>query len=201
MGSYAVNSVAAGKVVLHAARFAHAEVCGVLLGRASEDRDAPVLVEDAIPFFHKSENKNSPIMEVALAQAESYAASTGKKIVGFYQANERNDDTALHPSAKRIGDVIRERGGCPQGCILLLDNEGFTNFLSGEQVERLPFTLYVKRSAWEVATNLLKNLVAKSCRITGVLFKGHTAIPLNPLTRSTIAMVKIPYTLPRTRRP
>ena len=68
MGSYAVNSVAAGKVVLHAAKFAHAEVCGVLLGRASEDRDAPVVVEDAIPFFHKSENKNSPIMEVALAQ-------------------------------------------------------------------------------------------------------------------------------------
>merc|ERR1712087_734434 len=25
---------------------------------------------------------------------------------------------------------------------------------------------------------------------TGMLFKGHTAIPLNPLTRSTIAMVK-----------
>ena len=89
-------------------------------------------------------------------KAESYAASTGKKIVGFYQANERNDDTALHPSAKRIGDVIRERGGCPQACILLLDNEGFTKFLSGDQVDRLPFTLYVKRSAWEVATNLLK---------------------------------------------
>merc|ERR1712212_203758 len=46
-----------------------------------------------------------------------------------------------------------------------------------------------------------RNLVAKSCRITGVLFKGHTAMPLDPLTRSTIAMVKIPYTLPRTRRP
>merc|ERR1711990_979071 len=46
-----------------------------------------------------------------------------------------------------------------------------------------------------------RNLVAKSCRITGVLFKGHTAIPLDPLIRSTIAMVKIPYTLPRTRRP
>ena len=71
-----MNSVAAGKVVLHAVKFAHAEVCGVLLGRASEDRDAPVLVEDAIPFFHKSENKNSPIMEVALAQV-SWGGSRG----------------------------------------------------------------------------------------------------------------------------
>jgi len=58
------------------------------------------------------------------------------KVVGFYQANERNDDGSLHASTKRIGDAVRDKSGFPKACLLLLNNEGFTSFLSGEAADR-----------------------------------------------------------------
>mmetsp|Transcript_4741 Transcript_4741/g.14152 ORF Transcript_4741/g.14152 Transcript_4741/m.14152 type:complete len:176 (+) Transcript_4741:632-1159(+) len=134
--AYGVNAQAVGKVVLHGAKYGAGEVCGALLGRWDGAEDGPVLVEDAVPFFHKCENKYSPLMEVALAQAESYASTVGLKVVGFYQANERNDDGSLHASTKRIGDAVRDKSGFPKACLLLLNNEGFTSFLSGEAADR-----------------------------------------------------------------
>ena len=76
------------------------------------------------------------------------------KIVGFYQGNERGDDAALHASTKRLGDLVRDRGGFSRACLLLLNNESFTAFLSGDdQTSALPFSLHVKRpgGSWEAS--------------------------------------------------
>jgi len=144
---YRVSGVAAAKMVMHAAKHAHGEVCGVLLGQAKGGSGGeadgagassdPVFVEDAVPLFHKSEGVTSPLLEAALAQVDSYAQARGRKVVGFYQANERNDDRELHFSTKRIADVIREKS-TRQACILLMNNEGFTALLSSETRD-LPF--------------------------------------------------------------
>jgi len=140
-------------MVMHAAKHAHGEVCGVLLGQAKGGSGGeadgagassdPVFVEDAVPLFHKSEGVTSPLLEAALAQVDSYAQARGRKVVGFYQANERNDDRELHFSTKRIADVIREKS-TRQACILLMNNEGFTALLSSETRD-LPFQLHVRK--------------------------------------------------------
>ena len=62
---YQLSAKTVSKVILHATKYAHGEVCGCLLGRQEEHT---VIVEDCIPFFHKAENKHSPLLEVALAQ-------------------------------------------------------------------------------------------------------------------------------------
>ena len=65
---YQMSAKTVSKVILHATKYAHGEVCGCLLGRQEEHT---VIVEDCIPFFHKAENKHSPLLEVALAQVRS----------------------------------------------------------------------------------------------------------------------------------
>ena len=69
-GGYKISAAAVGKAVLHAAKHAHGEVCGALLG-SQDPATSAVLIADAVPFFHKQENKHSPLMEVALAQVRS----------------------------------------------------------------------------------------------------------------------------------
>jgi len=64
-GVYQLSAKTVSKVILHATKYAHGEVCGCLLGRQENNA---VIVEDCIPFFHKAENKHSPLLEVALAQ-------------------------------------------------------------------------------------------------------------------------------------
>lgn len=41
-------------------------------------------------------------------QARNFAASSGLDVVGYYQATERVDDTALTPVGERVAGKIRE---------------------------------------------------------------------------------------------
>lgn len=69
-------------------------------------------------------------------QSESYAGTLGLKVCGFYQGNELSDDGSLHASTKKVGDSVRDRSAFPRACLLLLDNDAFTTFLSGETADR-----------------------------------------------------------------
>lgn len=60
------------KIVLHAAKYPHCSVNGVLIAEDSKKKDAKsVHIVDAVPFFHQSLTL-APMLEVALTQVGDY---------------------------------------------------------------------------------------------------------------------------------
>uniref|UniRef100_A0A8C4RCB7 ER membrane protein complex subunit 8 n=1 Tax=Eptatretus burgeri TaxID=7764 RepID=A0A8C4RCB7_EPTBU len=75
------------KMVLHAAKYPHRAVCGLLLG----DKRAPdlerVSLVDAVPLFHVA-LPLAPMLEVALTQLDIWCKEHDLVIAGYYQVNE-----------------------------------------------------------------------------------------------------------------
>ncbi|KAJ3336673.1 Esa1p-associated factor [Gonapodya sp. JEL0774] len=88
MPTYKLNSKSYRKVILHATKFPYStNVNGLLIGKKSgsgESQHTDIL--DAIPLFHTNVNL-TPMLEIAVSQAEQYAVSIGLQIVGYYHAN------------------------------------------------------------------------------------------------------------------
>ena len=90
--SIEISTRAYVKMVLHVTKYPHAFVNGVLLakmppkGQKSSNSNVRLVLVDTIPLFHQVEGL-SPMVEVALAQIESRAASVGMIIAGYYHAN------------------------------------------------------------------------------------------------------------------
>ncbi|CAI7803841.1 unnamed protein product [Closterium sp. NIES-53] len=132
--SYTVSQHAYIKASLHSIKFPYAPVLGVLIGKVRDGKNgsggaadaessgervgkAEVEVEDAVPLFHGS--LLLPMLELALMQAEEYAASRGMAVVGVYAANERVDAPELAAGTKRVADCVAKH--CTPACCLLLD--------------------------------------------------------------------------------
>jgi hypothetical protein len=60
-----ISSRAYSKILLHASKYPHKAVCGVVIAR--ENSDSKIDVLDAVPLFHLSLGL-APMMEVALTQ-------------------------------------------------------------------------------------------------------------------------------------
>ena len=126
---YALSQRAYVTLLLHALKHPASTVSGVVLGPAQRSADAggsppgsprasaPRQLTLTVPLFH-TQPALSPMLEVALAQVEAYAAANGLAIVAYYAANERPDDTDLSPAARRIADKIA--AVCPGACALLV---------------------------------------------------------------------------------
>ena len=86
------------KIALHAVKFPHCAVHGLLVGRVGAPRDdassgaggSDVLVTDAFPVFH--ECVTAPPLETALIIVDQICVEKKLRIVGSYFANSRNDD-------------------------------------------------------------------------------------------------------------
>ena len=69
--SFAMSACAFAKPLLHATKYPHGSVNGVLLARdtppGGAPKDRPLMVVDAVPLFHSSLTL-APMMEVALTQ-------------------------------------------------------------------------------------------------------------------------------------
>ncbi|KAI9251799.1 hypothetical protein BDA99DRAFT_444232 [Phascolomyces articulosus] len=104
--------------LLHAAKYPDALVCGVLLGEVNNN--GTIHVKTGLSLFHHWTSM-TPMLEVALQQAESYATKKKLKIVGWYQANVGLKDTTLHESVVRVADVIRRNSG--QAVVFIVNNE------------------------------------------------------------------------------
>lgn len=102
--SYTLSSKAYLKIFFHAAKHPHLPVNGVLLGQSI---GVGVEIIDAIPLLHHWTSL-SPMMEIGLDLAGRHAEELGLKLVGYYQACERLDDTALAPVGERVVGKIRE---------------------------------------------------------------------------------------------
>lgn len=103
---YTFSSRAYVKLFLHAAKHPHKPINGVLVGTQSAP-SAPVHIVDAIPLLHHWTSL-SPMMEIGLDLATQHAKENNTKVVGYYQACERLDDTALAPVGERIAGKVRE---------------------------------------------------------------------------------------------
>ncbi|KAG1745902.1 Metallo-dependent hydrolase [Suillus paluster] len=105
MVSYSLSENAYLKIFFHAAKHPHLPVNGVLLGRQTSD---VVVIEDVIPLLHHWTSL-SPMMEIGLDLAKGHAEAQNMTLVGYYQASERLDDTALAPVGERVAQKIRDQ--------------------------------------------------------------------------------------------
>ncbi|KAJ7677476.1 hypothetical protein B0H17DRAFT_944892 [Mycena rosella] len=105
MSKYSVSAQAYFKIFFHAAKHPQSSVNGVLLGK--EEPAGTVNIVDAIPLLHHWTSL-SPMMEIGLDLAGRHADSAGLKLVGYYQACERVDDTALAPVGERVAGKLKD---------------------------------------------------------------------------------------------
>lgn len=96
------------KLIIHAAKYPHAPVNGVLLGAATSS-NGPVVVADAVPLLHQWTSL-SPMMEIGLDLARTHAESAGMTLLGYYQATQRlDDDEGLSAVGQKITSTLREK--------------------------------------------------------------------------------------------
>ncbi|KAJ7505141.1 hypothetical protein B0H11DRAFT_1977020 [Mycena galericulata] len=105
MSQYSVSAQAYFKLFFHAAKHPQSSVNGVLLGK--EESSGKITIVDAIPLLHHWTSL-SPMMEIGLDLAGRHAESEGLSLVGYYQACERIDDTALAPVGERVAGKIKD---------------------------------------------------------------------------------------------
>ena len=130
--SIELSSRAYSKMILHAAKYPHCAVNGVLIAskrrvknissNAAENNSNKMLViTDAVPLFHQNLGL-TPMTEVALAQVDSTAALNGRNIVGFYHANEHFEDVSVDTFSQRIADKIASASSDEASVLVTLDN-------------------------------------------------------------------------------
>eukprot|EP00736_Rhodelphis_marinus_P012736 Rmarinus@m.17129 len=122
---YIFSEQAVCKAVLHAAKYAHAPVCGIFIGKHDSEREDDVCITDAFPLSHSVTNSVlSPILESAFGMVESIADDDSKVIVGFYVAPESTRDEDTIPSvAQKIGTKISSV--FPSAAIALIPSSAF----------------------------------------------------------------------------
>lgn len=122
MADIAFSSRAYIKIILHAAKYPHCAINGLLLAKQKSKNDtksSELRIEDAIPLFHICLHV-SPMAEIALTTVDQYATSKGLVIAGYYLANETINDLSTDKPAHRIADKIVENYG--SGLLVVVDN-------------------------------------------------------------------------------
>ncbi|KAJ3506914.1 hypothetical protein NLJ89_g6597 [Agrocybe chaxingu] len=102
---YTVEADAYYKLYFHAAKHPHKPVNGVLVG-TQDGPGKPVTIIDSIPLLHHWTSL-SPMMEIGLDLAFQHAGNEGLKIVGYYQACERLEETILAPVGEKVAGKIK----------------------------------------------------------------------------------------------
>jgi len=115
--NYHLEDLAYVKLILHALKYPHQTVNGVLLGHLLSP--GTVVIVDAVPLQHHWTNL-SPMMEVGLGMATNHAHSRGLHVVGYYRAPERVGDRTLSPAGERVAAKIKETFQTP--VVLVLDS-------------------------------------------------------------------------------
>ncbi|KAI5896896.1 UPF0172-domain-containing protein [Schizophyllum commune H4-8] len=138
MPSYTFSDDAYLKLFFHCAKYPHRAVNGVLLGTEAGDE---VQITDAVPLLHHWTHL-SPMMEIGLDLAATYAASVGMKLVGYYQACERLDDTALTPVGEKVARRIRD--SFANAAAFVIDGEQ----IGTGSAALVPYTFNTSTSSW-----------------------------------------------------
>uniref|UniRef100_A0A6I8NEX8 ER membrane protein complex subunit 9 n=2 Tax=Ornithorhynchus anatinus TaxID=9258 RepID=A0A6I8NEX8_ORNAN len=119
MAEVEISARAYAKMCLHAARYPHAAVNGLLLARAPRPGGC-LCLSDCVPLFH-SHLALSVMLEVALNQVDLWGARGNLVVAGYYHANAALDDQSPGPLALKIAGRIAEF--FPEAVLVMLDNQ------------------------------------------------------------------------------
>ncbi|KAJ3786735.1 hypothetical protein GGU10DRAFT_350850 [Lentinula aff. detonsa] len=139
MVNYTVGELAYLKIFFHAAKHPHLQVNGVLLGKKVSET---VEIIDAVPLLHHWTSL-SPMMEIGLDLARRHAESLELQLVGYYQACERLDDTALAPVGERVASKVKE--GFTHAVALVIDGDKIG---SPDNAALIPYLAQSPSSSW-----------------------------------------------------
>ncbi|XP_011503236.1 PREDICTED: ER membrane protein complex subunit 8/9 homolog [Ceratosolen solmsi marchali] len=110
------------KIILHAAKYPHCAINGLLLGKQNNSNELQII--DVAPLFHICLHV-TPMSEVALTMVEQLALNQGLIIAGYYLANENINDTSTDKPAHRgISEKIVEHFN--HALIAVVDNKKMT---------------------------------------------------------------------------
>jgi len=125
--SYTLSHLAYLKLVLHAAKYPHATVNGVLL-TSSAPSSKTVLISDAVPLLHHWTTL-SPMMEIGLDLAGTHADDNNARLVGYYEASDRTSDTSLSSTGERVYAKLTTSN--PDAVALMFNAESFATGQAG----------------------------------------------------------------------
>lgn len=121
-----LSTQAYSKMLLHAAKYPHCAVNGLLvaekLKRKDGARDATLCV-DCVPLFHGT-LALAPMLEVALTLIDTWCKENKYVIAGYYQANERIKEARPNQVAEKVATRISENFS--EATMIMLDNSRFT---------------------------------------------------------------------------
>ncbi|CAH2237543.1 ER membrane protein complex subunit 8/9 homolog [Pararge aegeria] len=131
MGEVSLETSAYAKIILHAAKYPHCAVNGVLLADGSKvksgNKNQELDIVDSIPLFHHS-HYVSPMAEIALTQIELQAQSDNRVIAGYYAACENfRDNTVEKCPGQKIAEKIVEY--FPSAVFIVVDNKRMVQHL------------------------------------------------------------------------
>ncbi|KIK04114.1 hypothetical protein K443DRAFT_676246 [Laccaria amethystina LaAM-08-1] len=138
--SYTISAQAYYKIFFHAAKHPHRAVNGILVGKQTSS-GGEVEISDAIPLLHHWTSL-SPMMEIGLDLAGQHASSSGMKLVGYYQACERLDETALAPVGEKVAG--RVQAGFGDAIAFVIDGEKIGTGVAA----LIPYTFQPSSKAW-----------------------------------------------------
>ncbi|XP_057696365.1 ER membrane protein complex subunit 8 [Corythoichthys intestinalis] len=106
-----LTSQAYCKMLLHAAKYPHSAVNGLLVAEKAKEKKKdyhePVLCVDCVPLFHGT-LALAPMLEVALNLIDTWCKENNYVIAGYYQANERTKDSRPNQVAEKVAARIAE---------------------------------------------------------------------------------------------
>ncbi|CAG9770563.1 unnamed protein product [Ceutorhynchus assimilis] len=114
------------KMLLHAIKYPHCAINGVLLAKSHtvSTNNKEIEFVDAVPLFHISINL-TPMAEIALMQIDELASTRGLIIAGYYAANENLRDNTFEKAYNRIAEKIS--ANCNPAYIVVINNTKFVN--------------------------------------------------------------------------
>ncbi|CAH0546504.1 unnamed protein product [Brassicogethes aeneus] len=125
MSSIKFSAKAYCKIILHAAKYPHCAINGVLLAKSTSKKEDIEFV-DAVPLFHISINL-TPMAEIALMQIDELVSKKGLVIAGYYTALENLKDNNFEKAHHRIVDKIAAQNG--SSYVVLVNNSKLSVYL------------------------------------------------------------------------
>ncbi len=133
-----VDSLAYRKLILHAANFPASHIIGALIAKEEKVGDrTKIRFIDVMPLFHSP--LTSPIVEISMKFAESFAAELGGFIGGLYSAHELFDRKEILPATLKLADKIAEQEKKFPASLLVIDNQKLDHLSGSACIESLHF--------------------------------------------------------------
>jgi len=118
MPAYVLSHKVYLSLLLHAAKHPHKPVNGVLLGKSGSADTVDVVA--TVPLVH-AWTSLSPMMEIGLDLATSFAEAQGLRLVGYYQASPKLNESSFGPVGERMLTNLRQSNTQALGLLIRLD--------------------------------------------------------------------------------